>query len=104
MVRPRTALSESSSTSIIALAETLEAGAVDDREHNRRFLGIIQKNAARMHRLIDDILELSAIEAGNVKVQSESVRLYALVEDVIGSLSAVAAVRGISLRNLVGLE
>jgi two-component system phosphate regulon sensor histidine kinase PhoR len=91
-------------TSIMALAETLEAGAIDDREHNRRFLGIIQKNAARMHRLIDDILELSAIEAGNVKVQSESVRLYALVEDVIGSLSAVAAVRGISLRNLVGLE
>ncbi|HMJ24841.1 MAG TPA: ATP-binding protein [Pyrinomonadaceae bacterium] len=91
-------------TSIIALAETLEAGAIDDQEHNRRFLGIIQKNAARMHRLIDDILELSAIEAGNVKVQSESVRLYALVEDVIGSLSGVATARGISLRNLVALE
>jgi two-component system phosphate regulon sensor histidine kinase PhoR len=91
-------------TSIMALAETLEAGAVDDPEHNRRFLGIIQKNASRMHRLIDDILELSAIEAGNVKVQSESVRLYALVEDVVGSLSAVAAARGIKLRNLVEME
>src|SRR4029077_6593247 len=56
-------------TSIIALAETLETGAIDDPEHNRRFLTIIQKNAARMHRLIDDILELSAIEAGNVTVK-----------------------------------
>ena len=91
-------------TSIIALAETLEAGAIDDQEHNRRFLAIIQKNAARMHRLIDDILELSAIEAGNVKVQPESVELHALVDDVIGSLSAVAAARGVAIQNLVELE
>src|SRR5712664_969521 len=69
-------------TSIMALTETLEAGAIDDQEHNRRFLSIIQRNAARMHRLIDDILELSAIEAGNVKVRPETVQLYALVEDV----------------------
>ena len=88
-------------TSIMALAETLEAGAIDDQEHNRRFLSIIQKNAARMHRLIDDILELSAIEAGNVKVQPEAVQLHALVEDVVGSLSAVATTRRITVRNLV---
>jgi len=91
-------------TSIMALAETLEAGAIDDQDHNRRFLSIIQKNAARMHRLIDDILELSAIEAGNVKVEPESVQLYALVEDVIGSLSAAAAARRIALRNLIESE
>jgi two-component system phosphate regulon sensor histidine kinase PhoR len=91
-------------TSIMALAETLEAGAIDDQEHNRRFLTIIQKNAARMHRLIDDILELSAIEAGNVKVQPETVELHALVDEVIGSLVAVAAARGIAIRNLVGPE
>jgi two-component system, OmpR family, phosphate regulon sensor histidine kinase PhoR len=88
-------------TSIMALAETLEAGAINDQEHNRRFLSIIQKNAARMHRLIDDILELSAIEAGNVKVQPERVELHALVEDVIASLSAVAVARRIAIRNLV---
>lgn len=88
-------------TSIIALAETLEAGAIDDVEHNRRFLSIIQKNAARMHRLIDDILELSAIEAGNVKVQPEHVPLRPLVEDVIGTLSAAALARTVTLNNLV---
>jgi len=91
-------------TSIMALAETLEGGAIDDQEHNRRFLSIIQKNAARMHRLIDDILELSAIEAGNVKVQPESVQLHALVEDVVASLSAAAAARRITVRNLIRLE
>src|SRR5437870_11380897 len=63
-------------TSIRALAETLENGAIEDHQNNRRFLSIIQKNADRMHRLIDDILELSAIEAGNVKVKPEIIQLY----------------------------
>jgi two-component system, OmpR family, phosphate regulon sensor histidine kinase PhoR len=88
-------------TSIIALAETLEAGAIDDQDHNRRFLSIIQRNAARMHRLIDDILELGAIEAGNVKVRLESVLLQALVDDVVASLSAAAEVRSVVVHNLV---
>ena len=91
-------------TSIIALAETLEAGAIDDRKHNRRFLSIMQKNAARMHHLIDDILELSAIEAGNVKLKPENVTLWPLVEDVIGSLSAAAAARKIAVHNQVTAE
>ncbi|HEX3085322.1 MAG TPA: ATP-binding protein, partial [Pyrinomonadaceae bacterium] len=91
-------------TSIIALAETLEAGAIDDPDNNRRFLSIIQKNAARMHHLIDDILELSAIEAGNVKLYPEQVRLGGLVEEVITSLSSAAAARKIEVRNLVAAE
>jgi two-component system phosphate regulon sensor histidine kinase PhoR len=88
-------------TSIIALSETLEVGAIDDPENNRRFLSIIQKNAARMHRLIDDILELSAIEAGNVKLHRETVPLRSLVEDVVSSLSAAATARKIAVKNLV---
>ena len=91
-------------TSIIALSETLEVGAIDDPENNRRFLSIIQKNATRMHRLIDDILELSAIEAGNVELHRERVPLRALVEDVINSLSAAAAARKIEVKNLVSSQ
>lgn len=88
-------------TAIVALAETLETGAIDDAENNRRFLSIIQKNAAHMHRLIDDILELSAIEAGNVQVRPETICLRSLAEDVIGSLDQTAAARNVALHNLV---
>src|SRR5204863_6835038 len=91
-------------TSIMALAETLEAGAVDDPKNNRRFLSIIQRNAARMHRLIDDILELSAIEAGNVRLKPETVRLRLLVEDVANTLSAMATSRNVTIQNLVPNE
>lgn len=88
-------------TSIVALSETLEVGAIDDPENNRRFLAIIQKNAARMHRLIDDILELSAIEAGNVKLRVESVQLRPIVEDILNTLTSTAAAHHVTVRNQV---
>ncbi len=88
-------------TSIMALAETLETGAINDQNNNRRFLSIIQKNAARMQHLIDDILELSAIEAGNVRVNPETIQLRSLVEEIVTTSSSPAAVRKIAIQNRI---
>ncbi|MGH9819935.1 MAG: sensor histidine kinase [Pyrinomonadaceae bacterium] len=88
-------------TSILAFVETLEDGAISDQENNRRFLGVIRRNAERMHSLIDDILELSLIESGSVSVQFREVRVSSLVEDVFSSLSSKAAAREIELTNHV---
>lgn len=86
-------------TSILAFVETLEDGAINDQENNRRFLGVIRRNAERMHSLIDDILELSLIESGSVSVQFREVRVSPLVEDIFSSLSSKAADREIRLTN-----
>ena len=86
-------------TSILAFVETLEDGAVDDKENNRRFLQVIRRNAERMHALIADILELSLIESGNVSVVIGSVELAPLVADIFASLSAQAAARSVELKN-----
>jgi two-component system phosphate regulon sensor histidine kinase PhoR len=91
-------------TAIIAFVETLEDMGVDDRENNRRFLSIIRRNAERMHNLIDDILELSAIEAGTVEVRIEPVKLRALVSDVLTALNSRARARGVTLSNEVAAE
>lgn len=91
-------------TSILASAETLEAGAINNAENSERFLSIIQKNATRMQRLIHDLLELSAIEGGSVSVTAETIQLKPLVDDVMSSLGMAAADRKISLRNLVALD
>jgi two-component system, OmpR family, phosphate regulon sensor histidine kinase PhoR len=88
-------------TAIVAFVETLEAGALDDRQNSERFLAIIRKNAARMQNLIDDILELSAIEAGTVGVKAEETELSPLINDVIMSLDAKASSRGITVSNHV---
>jgi two-component system phosphate regulon sensor histidine kinase PhoR len=88
-------------TAILAFVETLETNAVEDEESARRFLAIIRKNATRMQDLIDDILELSAIEAGNVQVRAEQVELAPIVTDVIASLATKAAAVGIVVSNSV---
>ncbi len=54
-----------------------------------------------MHNLIDDILELSAIEAGNVPVKAEVIELQPLVGEVIASLAARASTRQVVLDNKV---
>lgn len=88
-------------TAIIAFVETLETGAMEDPESSQRFLSIIRKNASRMHALIDDILELTAIEGGNVQLKLSTVELYMLVEDVCASLEAKASAQNVVLKNNV---
>ncbi len=91
-------------TSILAFVETLETGATEDPESCQRFLSIIRKNAFRMQGLIDDILELTAIEGGNVQLRAARVELYDMVEDVCASLAAKASSHSITLKNDVAPE
>ena len=91
-------------TAIIAFVETLESGAMEDAESCQRFLSIIRKNASRMQGLIDDILELTAIEGGNVQLRAAPVQLHGLVQDICASLDAKAAAQSVALENKVAPE
>jgi two-component system, OmpR family, phosphate regulon sensor histidine kinase PhoR len=86
-------------TAILAFVETLENGALDDRASSQRFLAIIRKNATRMHELIDDILELTAIEGGNVQVRLKQVDLHNLVNEVAASLASKSQAQRIAVKN-----
>lgn len=91
-------------TAIITFVETLEESALDDPEHSRRFVGIIRRNAARMHTLIEDILELSAIESGGTGVEARQVRLSPLVQETLTALGGKAEARGVAFVNEVKPE
>lgn len=86
-------------TAILAYVESLEDGALEDVETAERFLSVIRRNSERMRDLINDILELSAIEAGTVEVETDSLRLSALIEDCFAALASRATERGVELRN-----
>ena len=58
-------------TAIIGFVETLEHGAIDDREKARTFLRTIHENAQRLNRLVDDLLTLSGIELGEAHLRPE---------------------------------
>lgn len=67
-------------TSLAGFVETLRGPAASDPEAQERFLGIMAEQAARMSRLIDDLLSLSRIEL------TEHQRPYDLVD--LGELMA----------------
>lgn len=91
-------------TSILAFVETLEDGALDDAANNRRFLNVIRRNAERMHHLIDDVLELSSIEAGKISIDPKQIRLSALVEEVFMNLSGKAGAKKNRLDNRIAAD
>ena len=65
--------------SLIGFIDTLRGPAADDPPAQQRFLGIMGEQAARMNRLIDDLLSLSRIELIEHQAPSGTVELYELV-------------------------
>ncbi len=83
-------------TSISGYTETILADH-PDAEITRRFLETILSNARRMQRLVDDLLDLSRIEAGRWQPERESVDVAAAVEEVWTELADRATARGVQL-------
>src|SRR5215218_288830 len=88
-------------TSIITFAETLQDGALEDAGDAHRFIQIISRNAGRMRSLIEDIMELSAIESGALRLEVREVRLHQLVRETFNALASKAEACGVELVNEV---
>jgi two-component system phosphate regulon sensor histidine kinase PhoR len=76
--------------SIKAFAETLRTGAIDDPANRKEFVEVIEKDADRMTRLVDDLLELSSIESGRRAPNFESIALAECAQGVAVSLAPLA--------------
>lgn len=70
-------------TAILGFIETLQEGAIEEKETAGKFLQTIRKHAERLNRLVDDLLTLSDIELGEVSFIFESVIVSGVVETVI---------------------
>ncbi len=68
-------------TSISGYAETLLTDTPDS-DTTRRFLGTILENARRMQRLVDDLLDLSRIEAGRWQPEPEPIDVAEAAREV----------------------
>jgi two-component system phosphate regulon sensor histidine kinase PhoR len=89
--------------SLRALAETLRDGAARDPEAGPRFLGRIVSEIDRLALLVNDLLDLSAIESGSAKMEIAPVSLGEVARDVATKFRPVAERRSIALR-LEGLD
>lgn len=87
--------------SLAGFVETLRGHARDDPEARERFLGIMQAQAERMRRLIDDLTSLSRIELGEHIPPSGRVDMATAVVDVVDALAPIAVERQVSLRSIL---
>jgi two-component system phosphate regulon sensor histidine kinase PhoR len=83
--------------SLTLLIETIAGPARDDAKERDRFLGMMQVQAERMRRLIEDLLSLSRIELDEHVPPSDRADLCAVASEVIDALAAVARERGVRL-------
>jgi two-component system, OmpR family, phosphate regulon sensor histidine kinase PhoR len=79
--------------SLMGFIETLRGPAADDPPAQRRFLGIMAEQAARMNRLIDDLLSLSRIELEEHEAPAEAVALAPLLERIVAGFEPRLAER-----------
>jgi two-component system, OmpR family, phosphate regulon sensor histidine kinase PhoR len=82
---------------LLGFIETLQGSAREDAKARERFLAIMQEQARRMARLIDDLLSLSRIELNAHRRPDTPADLVPIVRQVADGLETLARDRGVSL-------
>ncbi len=82
---------------LLGFIETLQGSARDDAKARERFLAIMQEQARRMARLIDDLLSLSRIELNAHRRPDTPVDLVPIVRQVVDGLEMLARDRGVTV-------
>jgi len=85
-------------TAIKGFAETLLEGALNDEKNATKFLQIIKKHSERLNSLVEDLLILSAIELGELKIKKAKINLVEVIDTVITTLEEKAKKKGLYLR------
>ncbi len=86
---------------IKSAAETLIDGGKDDPATLARFLSIIDKHAHRLALLIDDLLLLSTLDSGGLRLEKQPMALRATVQDALDDLHPRALARNVTLENSI---
>ncbi|HMP81346.1 MAG TPA: ATP-binding protein [Verrucomicrobiota bacterium] len=82
--------------------ETLLEGARNDPEVAEKFLRTVDRNARRLDALIQDLLAISELESGRVKLTLGTVSLGSVVEKVFTDLKTRALAKDVKLRDESG--
>jgi len=91
-------------TAIRSAAETLQSGVPKDPSVLDQFIGIIERNAARLQDLVEDVLDLSRIESRELRLNMEALDLKLVYGQVLALFRERADRRGISLVNEASAE
>ncbi len=78
--------------------ETLLGGALNDQSVNRSFLEKAQANLNRLHTLLEDLINISQIESGEMKMSFRIFKVNDFLESVSKEYESIAANRNVAVR------
>lgn len=84
--------------SIKAYVEMLIDGEADDEKQKAEFYDVIQNEANRLGRLIDNILDISRIESGVVKINKQPLSVPIVVKEAVEIIAPQASGKQITLK------
>ncbi len=84
-------------TSVLSAAETLRGSAANNPIASAKFIGIIERNAGRLERLIEDLLDLSRIESQKYNLTCEDVTMRPFANTVLAMFKERAELKRLSL-------
>lgn len=87
--------------SLKALVETLEEGAIDDPPTAREFVRLMRIEVSKLADLVDELLELSRLEAGAVPLQPQPIDPAALAGAALRRIAPQAQRAGVTLQQEV---
>jgi two-component system phosphate regulon sensor histidine kinase PhoR len=85
-------------TALYGFIETLQGPARADEVATNRFLQLMEKEAARMARLIDDLLSLSKLQSEERFAPTEKVEVNPILERVVASLAPILDNEKVTIR------
>jgi two-component system, OmpR family, phosphate regulon sensor histidine kinase PhoR len=85
-------------SAVTGFSEALLDGAMDNRGQLEDFLGRIHAQSQRMSKLVNDLLELSAIESGNYALNKAPHSVAPLLERAVENLQPQIAEKGHQVR------
>jgi two-component system phosphate regulon sensor histidine kinase PhoR len=88
--------------SIQGFLETLLDGAVDDPAVNREFLEKAHRHAERLNILLRDLIEISRIESGEMKMSFRYFSIRPYLQQIVDELQPPAVKRNVTLTLLSG--
>ncbi len=86
---------------IRGFAETLRRGGLRDAKNRLRFVKIIERHAQRLGGLIENLLTLSTIESGMIKLEPVEIELKGLVDEYVDSIGSLIRRKELRVRVLV---
>ena len=89
-------------SALLGFIETLQGPAAEDYDAQKRFLAIMHEQAARMTRLVEDLLSLSRIEMNEHLVPTSHISIASILNNLIQSLELKAAARSITMELRLG--